>query len=140
MIELKVDMSSLQGQIAGMIRKIDHFKRVDIGKELSDWQVEQMHRHKPFTMRNRARGIASTTIRPHSLWEMTHEHGGFERKTGRRLQSRATRRLRSLKRRLRRWSTRPILRPELYQELIERMNRALGEKLTWSRNASATSD
>jgi hypothetical protein len=138
MFELKIETPDFQGQIAGMIRKIGHFKTVDIGQQLSDWQSEDMHRHRPFTMRKR--GVASTTIRPHSLWEMTGEHGGFVRKQGRRLQSRATRRLRSVKRRVRRFSTRPILRAELYQELVERMNRALREKLTWSRNASTAAD
>jgi len=132
---IEVDATKLLERIDGMIKKIDHFKRVDLGNELSAWQTEDLHRNRPFTMRSRARGTATTKIRPHSLYEVEHSA---------RAQMRYAQRMRRRTRRIgsiaitpsplpmfRHWSTRPILRSEMIQRLIERMNTALAEKLKW---------
>jgi len=134
-VEIKIEgLEELSGTIGAMIGLIDHYKRVDIGQELSDWQVNDMHRHKPFTMRARAKGSATTKVRPHSLFEM----------------KRSTRAHRQLMRRLRarrkkgggivfipmlvehrHWSTRDILRREMIDSLADRMHRLKEQKLGW---------
>jgi hypothetical protein len=135
-IGISIDTEALTKRLDIMLGKIDHFKRVDVGAGLSAFQVEDMNRHRPFTMRYRARGLAVTKIRPHSLYEMQHS-------------ARATRRVirylrinpkTGLPRKHRRhrpprfyyhYSNRPILREELYSVLNERMNRLLEEKIKW---------
>ena len=70
MIAISIDTKPVSARLGAMIGRIDHFKRVGIGQGLSDFQTIDMHRDKPFTMRSRAKGMATTKIRPHSLYEM----------------------------------------------------------------------
>jgi hypothetical protein len=123
-----------------MIAQIDHFKRVDIGMGLSEFQTVDMHRHRPFTMRSRARGRAVTKIRPHSLFEMERSAYQLKRllRYRRTLATRAyTKRPRKYRRRhttqrfYKHYSMRPILREEMYSVLADRMTRLLDEKITW---------
>jgi hypothetical protein len=78
---IELDTKAIERRLEGMIQKIDHFKRLDVGAELSHWQTEDMHRHRPFTMRSRRAGRAATIIRPHSLYEMKGRRR-FARRTG----------------------------------------------------------
>ena len=57
MIAISIDTKPLSSALGAMIARIDHFKRVDIGQGLSDFQTIDMHRGKPFTMRSRAKGM-----------------------------------------------------------------------------------
>jgi hypothetical protein len=118
-------LDHLYETVTDMLKKIDHFKAVDIGAEMSAWQTEDMHRHRPFTMRSRRAGRATTKIRPHSLYEMKHSRSA---------QRRFLRRARKLPyvADYRHWSTRPILRDELEQRLVDRMTTLLNEKITWA--------
>jgi hypothetical protein len=138
MFVVTMDTSGPLATIGAMIAQIDHFKRVGIGQELSAWQTEDMDRHKPFTMRSRAKGQAATVIRPHSLAEVLRSQGIQERITGVRKSGHGWKlRARKLKIQLRRhWSTRPILRSELYAILEQRMNAALREKLQWKKGGA----
>jgi hypothetical protein len=112
-------LDALSKRLGAIIGRIRHFKQVDIGQVLSAWQTEEMHRKRPFTMRARRVGRASTIIRPHSLFEMKHSR-------------RATRRaIRRHKPPPARWSTRPILRDQLLSELQSRLEEALQEKIHW---------
>jgi hypothetical protein len=124
----------------GMHDKIAHLKRVDIGAELSAWQVEDMHRQRPFTMRSRAKGIASTKIRPHSLYEMLRSEGAALSTKEQRSAMRAVRkhfkypvkrRRKMVYREHRHWSERPILRAELLSILMDRVANLVREKLNW---------
>jgi hypothetical protein len=126
MYTVSADVSGPLASINGMIRKIDHFKRVDIGQELSAWQVEDMHRKRPFTMRNRSRGRATTLVRPHSRYEVNRS-----RMAQRRLARRAKRASFTGSAVYRKWSMRPILRAELLTVLTRRMSDALGRLLVW---------
>jgi hypothetical protein len=136
---IQIDLSDPRGSIRRvdvMIGKIAHFKQVDIGQELSAWQTEDMHRRRAFTMRKRRAGQASTIIRPHSLYEMVGERGGAKRGRGGSFQRRVAGKLRRLatnvmQRIYRRWSTRPILRVELYETLETRMLDLMNKKLRW---------
>lgn len=126
-VDISIDMSAVSKRIGEMIGRIDHFKRVDIGNGLSDFQTQDMHRNKPFTMRSRAKGRAVTKIRPHSLFEMQRS-----RKTQRRM-------VRYLKSKRRRrpprfyvqTSTRPILRREMLDRLGARMHQLFLDKIHW---------
>jgi hypothetical protein len=136
MFTVSIDVSGALNACNGMLAKIDHFKRVDIGAELSDWQTEDLDRHRPFTMRSRSRGRATTVIRPHSRFEVQRsQYAG--RQFGRLQKILAKPRKRAYRgaalayRLYRRWSTRPILRAEMEQKLEERMTRLLEEKIKW---------
>ena len=120
MIAISLDTKPVSDALGAMIRRIDHFKRVDIGQGLSDFQTDDMHRDRPFTMRSRARGMATTKIRPHSLYEMKQSG-----KTRRRVVRRFSRNRPACRRRWRgticKYSSRPILRSEMYEVLETRM-------------------
>jgi hypothetical protein len=122
-----------------VIHEIAHAKRIDIGQELSDWQTEDMHRGRPFTMRSRAKGTATTVIRPHSLYEMLRSEGaalpikdrrrlvrGLRSHLGHPLDRKFSRTFREH----RHWSTRPILRAEL-EDALERRLHDLLHKISW---------
>jgi hypothetical protein len=126
MISFQVDLQGTLEVMNGMIHKISHFKRVDVGYELSSWQTEEMHRERPFTKRNRGQGSAATLIRPHSRFEVNRS-----RTAQRRLARRAKRKSFTGSSEYRKWSTRPILRAELWDKLVERMVDAFRTKLTW---------
>ena len=145
-IEVKIDTEPVIKRIDAMRQKIAHMKRVDIGAELSAWQVENMHRHRPFTMRNRGQGSAATKIRPHSLLEMLKSEGvSLSLKERRHLLTGVRRHLKRPRmhkrhrplvyREHRHWSTRPILRQALEDQLFERVINMVQEKLTWGHGS-----
>jgi len=140
-ISLDIDTAALEKRFTRMAEKIDHFKRNTMGSVMSDWQVEDMHRDKPFTMRWRAQGRAQTVVRPHSLYEMIKSQGVLlpvkqQRRAIKGLRkNQLTYKLRrgfykSL-REHRRWSTRDILRKELIDMLMAREWNALQLNLKW---------
>ena len=123
-----VDASGPLAVVNDMIRKVNHFKRVDIGTTFSEWQTEDMHRGRPFTLRARSRGRVATIIRPHSRFEVNRS-----RAAQRRLARRAKRASFTGSSTYRKWSTRPILRVELLEKLVTRMNEALHKHIVWKR-------
>jgi len=135
-MKIQIDANKAHAAVDGMIKKLNHFRRVDIGYELSDWQVHDMHRHRPFTMRSRAKGRAATVVRPHSLYEVQQRGKitkGYERAVRRLLKQLAgsKRKVRKIPKPIHRTSTRPYLRESLYQILQRRMQRLMAEKLKW---------
>lgn len=124
---IQTDVSGPLKTVSGMIRKVNHFKRVDIGTTLSDWQTEDLHRKRPFTMRSRAKGMAATRIRPHSRYEVMRS-----RKAQRRLARRAKRKTFIAASAIyRKWSTRPILRADMRTLLVRRLSDALHKLIVW---------
>ena len=142
-IQIAIDTQALLDKVNGMLHKIDHFKRVDIGAELSAFQIENMHRHRPFTMRSRAKGTATTIVRPHSLYEMVRSEGvaltpvqirRVRKGLSKHLQHPLQRTIKAMHlRQHRHWSTRPILRVEMLDLLHQRMIRLFGEKINWGK-------
>jgi hypothetical protein len=131
-------LADAQHAIGHMLQSIDHLKSVDIGRELADWQTEDLHRNRPFVMRYRRAGRAETVIRPHSLFEMKRSVR-YQTTRGRRL-------ARLLGRRTKRsWlkaqaafhsfqpqtSQREILRQEMFERLVERLGEMAREHLKW---------
>jgi hypothetical protein len=129
-MNITADPSAIIKRLNEMLGKLDHFKRVDIGQELSAWQTEDMHRHRPFTMRSRRKGQAATVIRPHSLYEIKHSER-YQRRMARRVIRGTKKSMAAFARWEGKTSMRPILRAELYQRLQSRMDALLNEKLTW---------
>ena len=137
MIRIDVDekaLEAVQHKIDHMLQSLDHLKRVDIGHELSEWQVEDLNRNKPFTMRYRRAGRAETVIRPHSLFEVKRSQA-YQRKAGRRLirlTKRPSRKAAAAFRAFQmRTSARAILRAEMLERLVERLGEMAAEKLKW---------
>jgi hypothetical protein len=139
-IDLAIDAEALVKRLQDMRNRIGHFKRVDIGAELSAWQIRDLHRHRPFTMRWRAQGRAQTKIRPHSLYEMVRSEGATlpvkqQRRLVRGLRSQLGHPLgRGFMKTLREhshWSTRPILRQEMEHVLMQHLQECMKEKLHW---------
>jgi len=113
-----------------MIDRIGYFAGVEMPREMSAWQTQDMHRKRPATKRGpwaHHQKSASTIIRPHSRYEVERSKA---------YQAGLLRRLRRARRVIRthielRRSTRPILRESLYQQFIERLSAAFYETITW---------
>jgi hypothetical protein len=115
MLDIEIDTTAVLGRIDGMLGKIRELRH-SVGDEFASWQREDVHRQHAAVRRTR-RGVA-TVFRPHSRFEMQR---------GRRFARRLVRKGRYVPR----WSTRPILRPELEAELVDRMTTLLAEKIRW---------
>jgi len=146
-LEITIDAKAVEDRIKGMIVKLDHFKRVDIGIGLSEFQTDEMHRNRPFTMRSRAKGLATTKIRPHSLYEVKRSAQAqrkfvrarkrYEEKylpSGKKRRKRKPRYV-VLAETYKRWSTRPILRTEMEARLRDLMDYMLQQKITWEKTS-----
>ena len=141
MITIEIDPKTLEEvrhSINRMAQSIEHLKTVDLGRELSEWQVQDVGRSKPFTMRFRKAGRARTVFRPHS-WKQVKKSILYQRRGGSLL-------TRALGRRTRKGylramaayhafqpvtSMRPYLRPELVEQLGERLLTMAKEQLKW---------
>jgi hypothetical protein len=113
------DLAAIDKRLSSMLEKLDHFGRVELGEVMSSWQVGDVHRHRPFTMRWRGRQRKVVTMfRPHSRWEMKRE-------------------LRLTRRALRRhqvphaYSTRPVLREVMWDRLVSEMTAAFQSAIKW---------
>jgi hypothetical protein len=115
----KQDLAQLEQTLAAMLHKLNHFSNVELGQMMSDWQVNDMHRHRPFTMRSRHK--ASTKVRPHSLREVLGVKRYRAKLAGKRLPRRHPHR---------RWSTRPILRAALQSKLFTTVTEAF-QRISW---------
>jgi hypothetical protein len=139
-ISINMDIEPLMKRFERMSDKINNFKRVGIGSEMSNWQVEDMHRDKPFTMRWRAQGRAQTKVRQHSLYEMLRSQGAAmtlkeQKKIVRGLKGHLKYRVRrgfykSLQEH-RHWSTREILRKQMEEDLMQRMSARMKRDINW---------
>ena len=136
MLQVEVDVSEVEKLIGRMLTAIDHFKRVGVGLLLSIWQTGDLHRHRPFTMRSRARGMATTVLRPHSLFEVQRSLAA-RRRQARLLKLLAKPRKRAYHGKLlssqnyRTWSQRPILRAEMLTQLQKEFHDKAEQQLHW---------
>ena len=109
---LTVDTSKVVRRFTEMEERLRKLTR-EVGKELSAWQTEDMHRKRARTRVSLKGKQASTIIRPHSVYEMKRSKQAAQHGRGRT-----------------HTSTRPILRAELYVKLAERM-RELFADVKW---------
>jgi hypothetical protein len=96
------------------IKDLEHEGLVD---EVRNWEVQDVHRHRPAAKRRRG-GRVQTLFRPHSRYEMMKSR-------------RAVRKLFRRGRYIYKRSMRPILRQVMIDRLQERVNELLVEKLKW---------
>jgi hypothetical protein len=141
MFRIEVDEKTLEEvrhSINRMAQSLEHLRTVDLGRELSEWQVQDVHRNKPFTMRYRKAGRAVTTFRPHS-WKQVKKSILYQRRGGKLLPMALGRRTRKgFLTAMARYhafqpitSTRPYLREELVEQLAERLLEMAQEQLKW---------
>jgi hypothetical protein len=114
----EVALKSVTRRIDTMVEAIEQLRHVDLGNELADWETSDMRRKRPYT-KHRYNG-ASTIIRAHS-W--------FEVKGRRKVVRKLIRKGRYIGGR--RWSTRPVLRPFLLDQLSDRIEALAEQSLRW---------
>jgi hypothetical protein len=121
--------------VGKMIGSITYMGGVELPKELSDWQTDDMHRKKPGTKRSRWRRGSTksqTVVRQHSLFE-TERSQLYQRRLLRQVRRAGTgKRFKAITDfiQLRR-SNRPVLREQLVNQLVNRMVTALRETIVW---------
>jgi hypothetical protein len=101
-------------EMEGKIKSLEHEGLVD---ETRNWEVQDVHRHRPGAKRMRGGG-ARVIFRPHSRYEMMKSR-------------RAVRKLFRRGRYIYKRSIRPILRQVMIDRLKERVSELLSEKLKW---------
>jgi hypothetical protein len=123
---------ALAKAVGTMIGRITYFGGVEMPKELSDWQVDDMHRKRPATKRSRWRRGSTrvqTLVRQHSRFE-TERSTLYQRRLLRRLRRATGRRIITDHIQLRR-SVRPVLRESLVEQLRNLMAQAMQETISW---------
>jgi hypothetical protein len=119
MIEMQVTgAQQLYDRVRQMYRRIQHFKAIDIGQTMSQWQTQDLHRNRPFTMRWKRKGVAQTKVRPHSLYEVKASLANERYLRRHRLPPR-------------KWSTRPILRATMMEALVNRLQETMKRCIHW---------
>src|SRR5215475_293447 len=135
-MDITIDTAAVEQRLNDMLKKIEHVRRHDLRDTMSDWQVQDMHRNRPFTMRWLKLFKVQTRVRPHSLYE-TKRSAQYQRRQGGRivrLAARGSRRAGQVFRQFEpKMSTRPYLRAELKVQLLGRMRDMMQEKLTWGQ-------
>lgn len=130
MLVISADVIDTIERIGDMQSNLRDFGNVDVHDELLAWQVEDMHRQYPNIDSDQEYVSWFTQIWPRSrTYDQTHrvQGRGMRRASRRRTPTLAT------TPRLARGASRPILRPELFNMLVQRMTDLLGERLSWSR-------
>ena len=134
MITIAIDVEEALHSVNRMAQSIEHMKSVDLGHELSEWQVQDVGRSKPFTMKFRRAGRAQTVFRPHS-WKQMKRSGRYQRRGQRAILRLAARPSLKTAHAVGRFqaltSTLPILREELVEKLGERLLEMAKEQLQW---------
>jgi hypothetical protein len=116
MLTASLDIGQLAQTLDSMAAQLAGFPQ-EMADELTSWQAEDMRRKYPNTV---LRGNEATTV----IWPTSRLPQKKTRTMARLAARRAVPRVR-IKRR------RPILRPELFERLDERMVRLMGECLQW---------
>ena len=131
-ITVSLDTSLVEQTLERMTEQLGEFPDA-MAEELTDWQRDDMHRKYPNTTLEDT--DASTLIWPRSrLAEDTHRQVAPRRaKWPPRIKQRA----RAPVAIARGGSTRPLLRPELFEKLADRMAALMADKLNWVTSRSA---
>jgi len=141
MLDVKIETAGLEESIGIMLARLRRFPHA-MANQMSDWQVEDMHRKKPATKKAVRAGTSTTLVRPHSLRTMKRS-ASYQRRQARRIvrlaaksSARSRKRAAELFRRFQpRMSTRPILRSSLQTSLIDRMKDLLHNRIKWIKPA-----
>jgi hypothetical protein len=117
---IEFDTLDAELKLNDMMLKIRSLAETDIPQEFHDWQVEDMRRTYP-EVEGPTFLTSETMIYPRSR---TYSSRGKSRTA-------APRRAPVRRRGIALQANRPILRPELFDKLVERMAEMLKDKLTW---------
>jgi hypothetical protein len=121
MLEITLDVSKLVETLNSMEAQLKNFP-TDMGQELTDWQTEDMNRRYPNTTVDET--SASTEIWPTSRLNDQKRIVAALRSRGKKV-AQPVARVKGA------GSQRPILREELYEKLVTRMDKLMSEKLSW---------
>jgi hypothetical protein len=119
MLEIKLDgLENIEHTVTEMMHVLKKFGNEDIPNEFFNWEGESLHRRSPWVKRIGRRKSYITFVRPHSAASMKMRH---------RTMIRARRRHKTLMR----GTTRPILRPSLFSDLVQRMTALMERTIRW---------
>jgi hypothetical protein len=128
MLEISLDVSSLVERQEAMVKKLEEFPKRHMTAELTAWQTEDMRRRFPNTKMPDEHTV-ETDIWPSSRTARVVERDQKKinailraRKTANRPRLGAVRRI---------GTNRPILRSELYEKLVTRMDELMVKELSW---------
>jgi hypothetical protein len=119
MLTIDIDVTALKAvneRIDTMVAAIEQLRSHDLATELGAWEVGDLNRRRAYVKRRRNGG--STNVRQHS-WYETKGRKRFARKLIRK------------GRYVPRWSTRPVLRPSLLDQLSDRVAALAEASLHW---------
>jgi hypothetical protein len=112
---VRVEDSGVDDKLGQMLKKLAEFPK-QMADEEFNWQAEDLHRKRPFVIRKKKK--AHTFVQQHSIAEMKRSAAH-------------KRALKAAHIRVRRRSTRPILRETMWAKLIVRMVDLLETKIKW---------
>jgi len=118
-----IGASEAAGTVNRMIEDIRAFGHEHMPQELTAWQAEDMHRHFPRT--ETPNYVTAETY----IWPRSRTWRRKDRQHRPRYVARVHQGV------IRQGGKHPILRPELFEKLQERMARLMREKLTWKPGA-----
>jgi hypothetical protein len=129
---ISVDAIEAVNRMSDMQLNIREFGHTDIHDELLEWQTVDMHRKYPNIDSDQEYVSWFTQIWPRSrTWDERHQSAA--RPAMRRLERRSRAPRLATVPRLAAGVKRPILRPVLFDQLVERMTELLGKQLSWQR-------
>lgn len=132
MINFEIDTSKVEALVGGMSERVQSLGRGYVEPELIAWQQEDMHRRFP-NVEVESLFAVTTLIWPRSrTYDERHKHQVARRVVRRPLASMP--RLKGVARTMHR----PILRPALFDRLIERMGAMMEKNLAWNAVRTTT--
>jgi hypothetical protein len=123
MLVITLDVSGLVARLEAMTKKLEEFPK-HMAQELTDWQTEDMRRRFPNTETPDENTVET------DIWPTSRIAERDQKKINAILRARKT----ASRPRLgvvRSGTNRPILRPELYEKLVKRMDELMAKELTW---------
>jgi hypothetical protein len=127
MLEISLDVSGLVERQEAMAKKLEEFPKQHMTVELTAWQTEDMRRRFPNTKMPDEHTV-ETDIWPSSRMARVVERD--QKKINAILRARKTANRPRLGV-IRTHTNRPILRPELYEKLVARMDELMVKELSW---------
>jgi hypothetical protein len=123
MLVITLDVSGLVARLDSMAKKLEEFPK-HMAEELTAWQTEDMRRRFPNTETPDANTVET------DIWPTSRVVERDQRKIKSILRARKTANRPKLGV-VRSGTNRPILRPELYEKLVKRMDDLMEKELSW---------
>jgi hypothetical protein len=126
MLSITLDVSGLVARLDHMSEKLNEFVSL-MAVELTEWQAVDMRRHYPNT--DVEESAVSTEI-----WPTSRVVEKDQKKINKIIRARKNAGGKAFGVTLKaKGTTRPILRPELYDKLVVRMDELMAKELTWKK-------